>query len=83
MSDWWEVVEGALERLGDQAPDPWADAAIDDAAAALTPEQRAFLEQLSETPQLRFRPADDDIDQAGHSALGGADGPAESGPAQP
>ncbi|MEY4174754.1 MAG: hypothetical protein RI900_1919 [Actinomycetota bacterium] len=62
MSDWWEVVEGALERLGDQAPDPWADTALDDAASALTPEQRAFLEQMSGTPHLRFRPADDDLD---------------------
>jgi len=64
MSDWWEVVEGALERLGDDAPDPWADAAVDD-VVGLTPEQRAFLEQLADTPGLRFQPADDESGHAG------------------
>ena len=58
MSDWWEVVEGALERLGDHAPDPWADAAVDD-VVGLTDEQRAYLEQMAQTPGLRFL-ADDD-----------------------
>lgn len=62
MSDWWEVVEGALERLADDAPDPWADAAIDD-VVGLTAEQRAFLEQLADTPGLRFV-ADDQSDQS-------------------
>ncbi|MBU6317934.1 MAG: hypothetical protein KGR47_15575 [Acidobacteria bacterium] len=69
MSDWWEVVEGALERLGDDAPDPWADAAVDD-APGLTPEQRAFLEQISDTPGLRFRPADDGDDAPDEAAHG-------------
>lgn len=57
MSDWWEVVEGALERLSDDAPDPWADAV--DEVAGLTSEQRAFLEQLADAPGLRFMPDDD------------------------
>jgi hypothetical protein len=49
MSDWWRAVEGALERLGDDGPDPWADADVP-APGALTPEQRAFLAQLADTP---------------------------------
>ena len=49
MSDWWRAVEGALERLGDDGPDPWADADVS-APGALTPEQRAFLAQLADTP---------------------------------
>jgi hypothetical protein len=50
MSDWWRAVEGALERLSDEGPDPWADARLPADGAELTSEQRAFLAQLAETP---------------------------------
>lgn len=57
MSDWWRAVEGALERLGDDGPDPWADADVP-AAPALTDEQRAFLAQMADTPVHLFDDAD-------------------------
>ena len=57
MSDWWRAVEGALERLGDESPDPWADADVP-AAGELTPEQRAFLVQMADTPVHLFDEAD-------------------------
>lgn len=50
MSDWWETVEHELQRLGDSAPDPWGHLAAAAADESLTPEQRAFLMQLAETP---------------------------------
>ena len=74
MSDWWEAVEGALERLGDDAPDPWAEAAVGE-VSGLTPEQRAFLEQLADTPGLRFLPADDADDDPDPSS---ADPPSDA-----
>ena len=50
MSDWWEVVANELERLDDSAPDPWGHLAQGSADDSLTPEQRAFLMQLVDTP---------------------------------
>jgi hypothetical protein len=70
MSDWWRAVEGALERLGDEGPDPWADADVP-AAAELTPEQRAFLAQMADTPVHLF----DERDLADD----GSDGTEDSG----
>ena len=58
MSDWWRAVEGALERLSDEGPDPWADAAVPADGAELTPEQRAFLAQLADDRRVHL--ADDD-----------------------
>jgi hypothetical protein len=57
MSDWWRAVEGALERLGDEGPDPWADTDVP-SAAELTPEQRAFLTQMADTPVHLFDDSD-------------------------
>jgi hypothetical protein len=62
MSDWWRAVDDQLRRLGDQAPDPWADIAVPDEDSALTPEQRAFLTQLADTPALRLE--DGDLERA-------------------
>lgn len=61
MSDWWRAVEGALERLGDDGPDPWADVDAP-SPGELTPEQRAFLEQVADTPTSMFTGSDlDDL----------------------
>lgn len=65
MSDWWHAVEGALERLGDDSPDPWAHADVS-SAAELTTEQRAFLTQMADTPVHLFDDSDiDDSDPNG------------------
>jgi hypothetical protein len=58
MSDWWRAVDDQLRRLGDEAPDPWADMAVAAEDAALTPEQRAFLTQLADTPTLHLENGD-------------------------
>lgn len=57
MSDWWQGVEEALAASSSEAPDPWADAA--DEVAALTDEQRSFLDQIAAQP-LPPRFTDDD-----------------------
>ncbi len=49
MSEWWQAVEQALERLGDDNPDPWAEVVVPD-SQSLRDEQRAFLAQLADTP---------------------------------
>jgi hypothetical protein len=50
MTDWWRAIEEELERRGDDAPDPWADVGVPNAESQLTEEQRAFLEQLAQSP---------------------------------
>ena len=62
MSDWWRAVDEELERLGDEAPDPWARADVPAVDMELTPEQRAFLAQLADTPTPHFD--EGDLDQA-------------------
>ena len=50
MTDWWKAIEEELERRGDDAPDPWATVGVPDVEPHLTDEQRAFLEQLAQSP---------------------------------
>lgn len=58
MSDWWRAVEDELERLSDDGPDPWGTPATDLVGVALTPDQQAFLAQLTETPSTLVDAAD-------------------------
>ena len=60
MSDWWEMLEAALEERSETAPDPWGDLGDDDEASALTPEQEAFLRQIAEQPHPGRYVHDDD-----------------------
>jgi hypothetical protein len=48
MTDWWHALDDELAQRGDDAPDPWGS--IDVPPAALTPDQRAFLEQVVANP---------------------------------
>ena len=50
MTDWWRALEDELERRGIDAPDPWATMGASPEQSELTPEQRAFLEQVTNTP---------------------------------
>ena len=50
MSDWWRAVEDELERLSDDGPDPWGTTGTGSTGIVLTPDQQAFLAQLTETP---------------------------------
>ena len=59
MTDWWRAVEDELERRGFDAPDPWAAVGVPAQQSALTPEQRAFLEQVTNTPGQGI---DDELD---------------------
>jgi len=52
MTDWWSKIEQALDRLGDDAPDPWADADTGADAVTLTAEQVAFLEQVGTASEM-------------------------------
>ena len=61
MSDWWDNIEREMERLSNDAPDPWADSDITQAATALTDDQVAFLEQLSAGSDL-FTDGEDWVD---------------------
>ena len=57
MTDWWRALEEELENRGIEAPDPWPSEDTSSEELQLTPEQRAFLEQVTKTPGL-----DDDLD---------------------
>ena len=61
MSDWWDNIEREMERLSVDAPDPWADSDVTEAATTLTDDQVAFLEQLSGNREL-FADGDDWVD---------------------
>ncbi len=50
MTDWWRALEDELERRGIDAPDPWASVGVSSEQSELTPDQRAFLEQVTTTP---------------------------------
>ena len=50
MTDWWRALEEELERRGIDAPDPWASVGVSSEHSVLTPDQRAFLEQVTSTP---------------------------------
>ena len=50
MTDWWRALEEELERRGIDAPDPWASVGVSSDQSVLTPDQRAFLEQVTSTP---------------------------------
>ncbi len=50
MTDWWRALEEELERRGIDAPDPWASVGVPSEQSVLTPDQRAFLEQVTSTP---------------------------------
>ncbi len=50
MTDWWRALEEELERRGIDAPDPWPSADESSDPLTLTPDQRAFLEQVVNTP---------------------------------
>lgn len=50
MTDWWRALEEELERRGINAPDPWASVGVSPEQSVLTPDQRAFLEQVTRTP---------------------------------
>ncbi|MEK7425077.1 MAG: hypothetical protein AAB131_14700 [Actinomycetota bacterium] len=58
MSDWWRAVEDELERLSDEAPDPWGAVDVSAVDAQLTAEQRAFLAQMVDSPDLQLEAAD-------------------------
>ena len=62
MNDWWQAVEDELKRRSDDAPDPWGDVDLSAIDTALTPEPRAFLVQLAETPLSNFETDDFDAD---------------------
>ena len=49
MTDWWRALEEELERRGIDAPDPWASVGVSSEQSVLTPDQRAFLEQVAST----------------------------------
>lgn len=59
MTDWWRALEEELERRGIDAPDPWVAADISSEQLMLTSDQRAFLEQVTNTPG---QGVDDDLD---------------------
>jgi hypothetical protein len=64
MSNWWDDVDAELAKRSEEAPDPWAD--LDDdvfagAAGALSDEQAAFLQQMSDLPPVG-RLDDDGVD---------------------
>ncbi len=50
MTDWWRALEEELERRGIDAPDPWASVGVSSEQSVLTPDQRAFLEQVTSAP---------------------------------
>ena len=50
MTDWWQALEDELERRGIDAPDPWATVDVSSEESVLTPEPRAFLKQVTNTP---------------------------------
>ncbi len=50
MTDWWRALEEELERRGVDAPDPWASVGVSSEQSVLTPDQRAFLEQVTNSP---------------------------------
>ena len=50
MTDWWRALEEELDRRGDEAPDPWGAIEVSADDVTLTPDQRAFLEQVASTP---------------------------------
>lgn len=62
MTDWWRALEDELERRGDAAPDPWATIDVSTADVALTPAQRAFLEQVTSTAVHGVDDDDDALD---------------------
>lgn len=49
MTDWWRALEEEIAQRGVDAPDPWASP-DDTEQLALTADQRAFLEQVTNTP---------------------------------
>ena len=60
MTEWWRALEEELARRGIEAPDPWAAApGISAEQLSLTPDQRAFLEQVTSTPGQEL---DDELD---------------------
>ncbi len=50
MTEWWRALEEELERRGIEAPDPWTTVGVSSAESELTPDQRAFLEQITDSP---------------------------------
>jgi hypothetical protein len=62
MTDWWSNIEREIDRLGEHAPDPWADEAR---PVRLTPEQVAFLEQVDGVAETFVRDDEWDDDQSG------------------
>lgn len=59
MTDWWRALEEELERRGIDAPDPWASVGVSPEQSELTPDQRAFLEQVTNAP---VHGIDDELD---------------------
>ncbi len=59
MTDWWRALEEELERRGFDAPDPWASVGVSPDQSVLTPDQRAFLEQVAGAP---VHGLDDELD---------------------
>jgi hypothetical protein len=59
MTDWWRAVERELDRLGEDAPDPWADLPI--GGPPLTDEQLASLERQASIADA-LADADDFLD---------------------
>ena len=58
MTDWWRAVEEELERRGHNAPDPWGSIGASADDPGLTPEQRDFLAQITDSPLPDFEPDD-------------------------
>ena len=67
MTDWWRALEEELEHRGITAPDPWPAADTVPEKLTLTADQRAFLEQVTNTPGHELDdqlddPLDDQLD---------------------
>jgi hypothetical protein len=80
MTDWWRDVEQELERRGNDAPDPWGSIGLTPDESELTPEQRAFLAQVTESPihgigDDDFGPDDSGPDDSGPDDSGPDDRP--------
>lgn len=60
MTDWWRALEEELERRGVDAPDPWASVGVSSEQSVLTPDQREFLEQVTNAPVHGFEAEFDD-----------------------
>ena len=70
MTDWWRALEEELERRGIDAPDPWASVGVSPEQSVLTPDQRAFLEQVTTTPVhgLDDETGDEPVDEPGDNS---------------